>query len=298
MLDKIILGAKMLPIVALLSACMADLAELEASLAELEGSLNGLNQSLNANAPRAQRASQRSVTSSDPYTNAMSRARRCGSQNPLSCRLPALEAAQRTASRSNNVPRYITASKALIRANDQAGRPGIAKWVAADANKRAPSEPYFATYLRARGQTPLNSDGSKNGRKCSDVWFNTCALTDNPVTTAVVVGAALAGAKVIGNACSGGACASSTVSPETKSSTRDVNARPANTSGSTRGVRRIEPWGRSPDGSSPQYKVTCTTRLSERYWQQGGQWYSGTGFGGAIGRKGWKIEQLAENHCG
>ena len=43
MLDKIILGAKMLPIVALLSACMADLAELEASLAELEGSLNGLS---------------------------------------------------------------------------------------------------------------------------------------------------------------------------------------------------------------------------------------------------------------
>ena len=36
------------------------------------------------------------------------------------------------------------------------------------------------------------------------------------------------------------------------------------------GVSKIERWGTSPDGSQPQYKITCTNGSTHRYWRQNG----------------------------
>lgn len=60
-------------------------------------------------------------------------------------------------------------------------------------------------------------------------------------------------------------------------------------------VKRIENWGTSPDGSSPQYKITCGNGTTHRYWRQGGEW---AGPFGTAGLRGLSIEDLAKKRCG
>jgi len=118
---------------------------------------------------------------------------------------------------------------------------------------------------------------------------------------ATLAGVGLAGANLFANAvCPSGNCSTPSGSTSSRSQSSGSSSNSASSSSSSAsvssGVKNIENWGHSPDRSSPQYKVHCTTRGSERYWQQGGQWYSGTA--GAIGKTGWEIEELAASHCG
>lgn len=61
------------------------------------------------------------------------------------------------------------------------------------------------------------------------------------------------------------------------------------------GVRSIERYGTSPDGSSPQYKITCTNGSTHRYWWQSGEWW---GPYGSVGLRNWSIEDIAQDRCG
>ncbi len=153
----------------------------------------------------------------------------------------------------------------------------------------------FSSFERGDTQklTPRRVAPKRTNNQSSGLGFS---LSD----VATIAGVGFAGATVFANVvCPSGNCSTPTASapaPRSSGSGNSSASSPSSSASVSRGVKNIENWGRSPDGSSPQYKVNCTTRGSERYWQQGGQWYSGTA--GAIGKTGWTINRLATSHCG
>lgn len=79
------------------------------------------------------------------------------------------------------------------------------------------------------------------------------------------------------------------------SAAQSSNSKQSTNTGTTSGIAKIENWGKSPDGSSAQYKITCTNGTSHRYWRQSGEWY---GPFGSAGFKNYSINDLAQKRCG
>jgi len=65
-------------------------------------------------------------------------------------------------------------------------------------------------------------------------------------------------------------------------------------SASFAGVAKIVKWGTSPNGSTTQYKITCTNGSTHRYWWQNGEWY---GSYGSVGLSSYDLNELAAYKC-
>lgn len=111
------------------------------------------------------------------------------------------------------------------------------------------------------------------------------------------IGAALrAYGKAVESVCGSGGCqgqATASKTPIPNSATNRPSAA-VKTTGVQAGVKRIENWGTSPNGSSPQFKITCSNGTTHRYWRQGNEW---SGPFGSVGLRTWDINRLAKDRC-
>ena len=112
----------------------------------------------------------------------------------------------------------------------------------------------------------------------------------------IIVGAYYGVGKAVEIVCSQGDCSDGVEGPGRTSNTERITARTSQASrSSSRGVSSVEPFGSSPDGKETQYKITCTSGATWRYWEQSGEWHSPSG---AAGFRGLRIEDLARRRCG
>ena len=284
---------------------MADLENFENSLNEFNASLNGLNASLSGkpvrtNSPRVQsnstsRAPQKIGSYPATYRGYLAKADACVRARQDACARNSAASARRLA---RNESEFTRATMKLISIYEKQGARAWAYREAELANRKYPANSAFSNYIRKEGGIPL-----KPGQKYYDCTGDlACAIrhTDGGAEAAgVVVGAGILAGRAIAK--SGGAAGSTAPRSNQSASNRD------NTSGSKPSARqvqsrsggtgryKIEPYGRSRDGSSPQYKITCNDGTTHRYWRQGGEWHKA--WLGAVGLSNWSIQQLAEDRC-